>query len=159
MPTKHGCSNRLADGKKTGISHNRKERLLALGWEQVSYLLILPIKITWLTSSALEFTRGPYRSSRKEPDWFLRMEDQRLPTLVLESGWSETYHYLLDDLNASLLGGNGAIKSVVILNWTKVPGTQLVQGTVEHYVPGQNRIPVLWQREACTRIFVSGGLY
>lgn len=38
-----------------------------------------------------------------------------MSAVAVESGWSETYPLLLDDLNLLLVGGNGNIRLVVIL--------------------------------------------
>jgi hypothetical protein len=65
----------------------------------------------------------------------------------MESGWSESYNRLLDDMNMLLVGGDGAIQVVVTINWTLNRHTRLVRGFVESYVRDRNGMPVLRQRE------------
>ena len=49
--------------------------------------------------TAIDFFFGPYSGSRKEPDFMVRVDNVRLPTIVMESGWSESWDNLMDDLN------------------------------------------------------------
>jgi hypothetical protein len=43
----------------------------------------------------------------------------------MESGWSESYNHLMDDMNKLLVGGDGAIQVVVTINWTLNRRTRL----------------------------------
>lgn len=69
----------------------------------------------------------------------------------MESGWSESWNHLMDDMNLLLVGGDGAINAVVILNWQLNRHTRLVSGFVELYVRDRNGMPVRRQREVCSR--------
>lgn len=83
----------------------------------------------------------------KEPDFFIRPEDFVLPTVAFESGWSETYPRLHSDMNLLLVGGNGAIKVVIIANWTRRSGGR-VAGTLEVWKLDRRGVfPQLQQRE------------
>jgi hypothetical protein len=77
----------------------------------------------------------------------IRPDNQRLPTLVIESGWSESFPRLRNDLNLWLVGGAGAVKATIILKWQTVTGTNRVRGVAEFYTPDVNGIPVMRQRE------------
>ncbi|KAJ5919600.1 hypothetical protein N7454_009435 [Penicillium verhagenii] len=102
---------------------------------------------TTLDLVALEFQSGSYRHSRKEPDFSIRTKSDILPSLVFESGWSESWNHLMDDVNLLLVGGDGAISAVVILNWHLNDTTRLVSGFVELYIRDRNGMPVRRQRE------------
>lgn len=97
-------------------------------------------------SKALSFTDGPYRGLRKQPDALLHTPSQLLPTLVVEAGWSESYDDLLDDMNRVLVGGNGAIKIVFLVKWTRHINNS-VSGVLELYRNDRQGIPKCVQRE------------
>lgn len=97
-------------------------------------------------SKALSFTNGPYRGLRKEPDALLHTPSQPFPTLVAEVGWSESYDDLLDDMNRLLIGGNGAIKIVILVKWTKHANNS-VSGVLELYRNDRQGIPRRTQTE------------
>ena len=42
-----------------------------------------------------------------------------LPTLVVESGWSESRAHLREDRNLWLIGGAGSVQVVLVMKWTK----------------------------------------
>lgn len=73
-----------------------------------------------LTLPALSFFEGPYTGARKEPDWLVRPDTLYLPSFVIESGWSECWNRLMDDMNLWLLGGQGKVSAVLILKWEKI---------------------------------------
>ncbi|KAJ5495112.1 hypothetical protein N7539_000228 [Penicillium diatomitis] len=104
-------------------------------------------QIETLVGTTLEFQSGPYRCSRKEPDFFIRAKNDALPSLVMESGWSESWNHLMDDMSLLLVGGDGAINAVVILSWQLNRRTRLVSGFVELYVRDRSGMPMLRQRE------------
>ncbi|KAJ5591464.1 uncharacterized protein N7459_001833 [Penicillium hispanicum] len=91
-------------------------------------------------------TNGPYRGLRKEPDALLHTPSRPFPTLVAEVGWSESYDDLLDDMNRLLIGGNGAIKIVILVKWTKHANNS-VSGVLELYRNDRQGIPRLAQTE------------
>jgi hypothetical protein len=77
----------------------------------------------------------------------MRPVNQRLPTLVMESGWSESFPRLLGDLNLWLVGGAGAVNATIILQWQIITGTNRVGGMAELYTLDVNGTPVMRQRE------------
>lgn len=99
-----------------------------------------------LVLSALRFNQGPYRGSRKEPDAFIQPVPLTVPTVVFESGWTESKERLADDLNLWLVGGSGDVKAAIILNWSKVGSTNTVEGDVECYTLDQSGMPVCSRR-------------
>ncbi|KAJ9231261.1 hypothetical protein DTO166G5_6883 [Paecilomyces variotii] len=98
--------------------------------------------------TTIEFQYAPYAGSRKEPDLLLRPDNQRLPVLVIESGWSESIPRLMDDMNLWLVGGNGTVKMTIILKWETISNTNQVRGFAEVYTLDSNGIPIMSQRES-----------
>lgn len=94
-----------------------------------------------LISIAITFNTGPYKGSKKEPNHLIRPEGLRLPTFTVVSGWTETMTRLQDDLNLLLVGGNGDIKVVLIVNWTRTSQNK-VKGTADLYGLDRNGMPV-----------------
>jgi hypothetical protein len=52
------------------------------------------------------------------------------PTLVIESGWSESRPQLHHDRDLWLIGGQGSVQVVLVIKWTKNPVKQ-VKGDIE----------------------------
>ncbi|KAJ5186482.1 hypothetical protein N7449_011246 [Penicillium cf. viridicatum] len=98
------------------------------------------------SGTTLQFPSGPYRTSRKEPDFFFMIRGRLLPTVAVESGWSETMPRLQNGLNILLVGGDGSIKVVIIIKWSRLTGNR-VSGVAELYKCDRNGIPVREQRE------------
>ncbi|KAJ5289864.1 uncharacterized protein N7443_010117 [Penicillium atrosanguineum] len=61
-------------------------------------------------------------------------------------GWSESYNDRLDDMNRLLIGGNGAIKIVILVKWTK-HANKSVSGVLELYKNDRQGIPRRTQTE------------
>ncbi|KAJ5135383.1 uncharacterized protein N7515_004661 [Penicillium bovifimosum] len=118
-------------------------RWLASGVLTFDELLHLQTQV----GTTIEFLYPPYAGSRKEPDFMIRPDNRRLPTLVMESGWSESFPRLLGDLNLWLVGGAGAVNATIILQWQTITGTNRVGGMAELYTPDVNGTPVMRQRE------------
>ncbi|KAN0080681.1 hypothetical protein V8E54_003885 [Elaphomyces granulatus] len=70
----------------------------------------------------------PYQASKKQPDYCVNPVGVRLPTLVIESGWSERHLYRDRDL--WLRGGRGSVEVVLIIKWSK-NAANLVNGKIE----------------------------
>ncbi|KAJ6119583.1 hypothetical protein N7523_003863, partial [Penicillium sp. IBT 18751x] len=62
----------------------------------------------------------------------LHTPSQHFPPLIADVGWSESYNDLLDDMNRLLISGNGAIKVVILVKWTK-HADDSVSGVLELY--------------------------
>ncbi|KAJ5859928.1 hypothetical protein N7534_005205 [Penicillium rubens] len=99
-----------------------------------------------LINAALQFPSGPYHTSRKEPDFLFMIRGRLLPTVAVESGWSDPMPRLQDDLNMLLVGGDGSIKVVIIIKWSRHAPNR-VSGVAELYKCDRNGIPVRDQRE------------
>ncbi|GFF53403.1 hypothetical protein IFM58399_09563 [Aspergillus lentulus] len=95
--------------------------------------------------TTLFFKSGPYSGSWKEPDFFFRPNNLILPTTAVESGWSESKELLRNGMDLSLVGGNGSINVVIIVQWTRLQ--ERVSGTVELFVRDKNGMPTLQQSE------------
>jgi hypothetical protein len=95
--------------------------------------------------TTLELRRGPYRGSKNEPDFFFQVDDHIMPTVAVESGWSESNTRLYNDMNL-LLVGNGSVRVVIIVKWGKLQGNR-VSGTVELFMRDRNGVPRLEQSE------------
>ncbi|GFF34895.1 hypothetical protein IFM46972_04386 [Aspergillus udagawae] len=96
--------------------------------------------------TTLYFRSGPYSGSWKEPDFFFRAEHDYLPTLAVESGWSESKEQLHKGMELLLVGGNGSTNVVIIVQWTRLQEAR-VSGTVELFVRDSNGMPTLQQSE------------
>ncbi|KAE8312023.1 hypothetical protein BDV41DRAFT_578075 [Aspergillus transmontanensis] len=94
------------------------------------------------TGTTLEFRDGPYRGSRKEPDVFVQSTYVDVPTLAMESGWSESLRELENDMNLLLVWANGAIKRVFIAKWTKHTDEYHVSGIIKVYKLDRNGMPI-----------------
>ena len=68
------------------------------------------------------------------------------PTLVIESGWSESRPELHQDRHLWLIGGAATTKIVMILKWSKLTGKK-VEGDVEVWDLDSAGIPRLLQQE------------
>lgn len=73
---------------------------------------------------------GPYMGRAKAPNIAIRQRNARLPSVVFESGWSESITQLHNDMREWITWGNGLVKVVVILNWTRI-GNNRVRGLAE----------------------------
>jgi hypothetical protein len=82
-------------------------------------------------------------------DLFVRSSRDHLPSFVIETGWSESWGALQNDMNLLLVGGNGDVRAVAILKWDLNRRTSVVRGFVELYVRDRHGIPVQRQREVC----------
>ncbi|KKZ59940.1 hypothetical protein EMCG_05231 [[Emmonsia] crescens] len=79
--------------------------------------------------------QGPYAFSSKEPDLAILPNAQPLPTIVVESCWSESDPKLQQDVQLWLEGGAPTVQLVMLLEWSKSSATQ-VKGRIE--VHGRN---------------------
>lgn len=70
-----------------------------------------------------------YNTSRKEPDMCIRPVGMALPSIVLESGWSETRQQLYRDRDLWLHGGSGLVQLVIVIKWTS-NATKRVKGDI-----------------------------
>lgn len=70
-----------------------------------------------------------------------------MPRMVFESGWSESFNELLEDVRQWLVGVNGAVQAVILIKWTKSSTTPAVRGLVELWVLGRDGMPRLQQTE------------
>lgn len=68
------------------------------------------------------------------------------PTLVIESGWSESRPELHQDRDVWLMGGAATTEIVMILKWSKSTGRK-VEGDVEVWDLDSAGIPRLLQQE------------
>ncbi|GKZ65866.1 hypothetical protein AnigIFM60653_011483 [Aspergillus niger] len=72
---------------------------------------------------------GTYLHSQKEPDLFLRPDSDRCPSVVIESGWSESWPRLYADRDLWMLGTTN-VNVVMLLKWTKLVRNR-VKGSLE----------------------------
>ncbi|KAH8432329.1 uncharacterized protein LDX57_009967 [Aspergillus melleus] len=100
-----------------------------------------------LASPRQRFTQGPYSGSIKEPDACMRPDNLVRPTFVVEAGWSEPRRELLDDMNLWLVGGNGEVNAVLILDWRRIGTSNRVEGVADLYVRDRQGMLICQQRE------------
>lgn len=87
----------------------------------------------------------PYSTASKEPDVCIRPDTLPLPTVAVDSRWSESWPRLLADKDLWLLGG-AAVEAVILFQWTKLAGGQ-VRGTLQLHGRDAARNVVLIQEE------------
>lgn len=107
----------------------------------VSYSSIIGIK---------RFT-GTYQNSRKEPDLLLRPDNQEMPSIVVESGWSESYPRLISDMEL-WLNGSVDVNVVLVLKWSKLSNLR-VSGFIEVWIRGKNG-PIKKQAAVCISLLL-----
>lgn len=95
---------------------------------------------------AIRTFKPPYDQSCKEPDLFIRPGAQRLPSVVVETGWDEAYSRLRNDVDLWLLGGKPYVKVVMLLKWTKTADSK-VEGSIEVYSRDLTGTPAKRQSE------------
>ncbi|OCK88432.1 uncharacterized protein K441DRAFT_313258 [Cenococcum geophilum 1.58] len=96
--------------------------------------------ITAAESDLLEIYSGttitnfgpPYINSSKQPDQAIVPQDEDIPTVVVEAGWSETVPKLHQDTSLWLKGGAGFVQVVLLIKWTKITGKR-VKAFIEVY--------------------------
>lgn len=89
-----------------------------------------------------------YASSRKEPNIKFRPGNQRFPSIVMETGWSESIPRIRDDINVWLLGGKEFVKAVLIVEWHRIRDSDAIGGNAELYtLDDTNTSPILRQEE------------
>lgn len=81
----------------------------------------------------------------KEPDVCIRPGTLPLPTVVIESRWSESWSSLLADKDLWLLGGP-AVEVVILIRWTKLTGGR-IKGNLQLHGRDAARDAVLIQEE------------
>lgn len=89
---------------------------------------------------------APYTSTRKEPDACILPERMLRPTLVVESGWSESRTSLHRDRDVWLIGAATTTEVVLILEWSQLISKK-VTGDVEVWARDIVGAPCLLQRE------------
>ncbi|KAE8325621.1 hypothetical protein BDV39DRAFT_194234 [Aspergillus sergii] len=72
---------------------------------------------------------GKYTHSSKDPDLFLRAATNRLPSIVFECGWSESWPRLHADKDLWMYGST-TVKMVILLKWSKCAGNRCKGGLV-----------------------------
>ncbi|GAD93919.1 hypothetical protein AOR_1_330174 [Paecilomyces variotii No. 5] len=97
-------------------------------------------ELNFFVGTTIPFATGPYSNSTKEPDLLIQPNGQPFPSVVIESGWSESLSRLQDDMNLWLVGGQGQVKATIILNWQRVGNTDMVRGSVYLYTLDRNGI-------------------
>jgi hypothetical protein len=140
-------------------SHNKKRSCFIQESALVGHLTVyLTTEISILTYIALYLKSGPYSSSWKEPDFFFRANGHILPTLAVESGWSEEKGQLHKGMDLLLIGGNSSTRVVIIVKWIKLTGGS-VSGTVELFIRDRNGMPTLQQSEVCPKYMLVSHAY
>ncbi|KAK2795256.1 hypothetical protein FQN52_006186 [Onygenales sp. PD_12] len=98
-------------------------------------LFITPAERSLLDRSTGTTFRGfqdPYAASENQPDMSIVHHGHYFPSVVIESGWSESFDRLHRDMRLWLVGGAGQVCLVLLFKWTKMPGNY-VKGVVESW--------------------------
>ncbi|OJJ46530.1 hypothetical protein ASPZODRAFT_132600 [Penicilliopsis zonata CBS 506.65] len=86
-------------------------------------------------STTFDGFTGVYQGSAKEPDFFFQIDSNDFPSIVIESGWSESFSHLRADKDLWIMGNN-SVTMVILLKWSRMSGGK-VRGQAE-----------VWQRNA-----------
>ncbi|CRG85297.1 hypothetical protein PISL3812_02396 [Talaromyces islandicus] len=122
------------------IDQETKEMFFAQFLNQTEFLILKPG-----VGTTIKHFNGVYMNSLKEPDFLLRFDSQPLPSLTIESGWTESLPRLHADMRLWLVGGAPEVQVVIVLRWSKIAGTptQKAKGIFE-----------VWQRDAANLPFI-----
>ena len=82
-------------------------------------LLSSKLYLHWLRIAIDDFG-PPYIDSSKQLDQAIVPQNQIIPTVVVEAGWSESIPKLHQDMNLWLRGGAGFVQVVLLFKWTKI---------------------------------------
>ncbi|OAX78619.1 hypothetical protein ACJ72_07069 [Emergomyces africanus] len=102
--------------------------------------------IKFRVGTTFERFSTPYLSSAKEPDSCFLPDMLPLPTIVVESGWTESYTRLNNDKDLWLIGGRPHVQLVFLIKWAKLPGGR-VKGDTEIHGRDQSGNATLLQTE------------
>jgi hypothetical protein len=94
------------------------------------------------------FPDGPHVGQTKAPNMAIRERTASLPSVVFESGWSESLPKLRDDMRKWITGGNGRVKMVILINW-RHDGNNRVRGEVEVWILARDGTPRLRETHVC----------
>ncbi|KLJ09008.1 hypothetical protein EMPG_15570 [Blastomyces silverae] len=73
-----------------------------------------------------------YTHFSKEPDMYFLSDDKPLPTVVIETGWSESWPRLNADRDLWLVSRGEAVQLVVLIKWTKITDNR-IKGDLQVY--------------------------
>ncbi|KAM5447896.1 hypothetical protein MaudCBS49596_005691 [Microsporum audouinii] len=135
MPTVvHDChqewlSNELLDMVVVGFLTvaERKELNLRVGTsilhlsQLLFYFSFLKFDLIDIVLLAFKGFATPYTSATKEPDACILPDTLPLPTVAVETGWSESWPRLNADKDLWLVGG-ASVELVLLIRWTKISG-------------------------------------
>lgn len=88
------------------------------------------IQLPYLHNLVFHTFTGVYSRSAKEPDLFIRPRSMRYPSIVSESGWSQSFPHLRADKDLLIHGFGGHVRLVILIKWTKLNGGR-VSGVAE----------------------------
>ncbi|KAG0641340.1 hypothetical protein HOY80DRAFT_736918 [Tuber brumale] len=75
--------------------------------------------VFWVGKVSEAIRNGPV--PRDELDICLRPLGSPLPSLAIVSGWAEAYGKMLSDTRRWIRSGNGGVRKVFLLRWSKTP--------------------------------------
>lgn len=86
---------------------------------------------------------------------FICVEDENMPTLVFESGFSESHPRLDDDVPLWITGGAPTVQLVFLLKWNKMASLARIEGVINIYGKDENGYPVLLLSQVINSIHLS----
>ncbi|KKZ61878.1 hypothetical protein EMCG_03668 [[Emmonsia] crescens] len=122
---------------------NEMRHMLTDGFLNEAELDYLDMRV----GTRFEGFQPPYTFSSKEPDLAIRPDGVALPTVVVESGWSESLSRLREDMQLWLEGGTPLVQLVLLIKWSRLSGNR-VKGSLEVYGRNSAGIPMLLQTES-----------
>ncbi|QKX54989.1 uncharacterized protein TRUGW13939_02079 [Talaromyces rugulosus] len=101
-------------------------------------------------------TNTANQTSTKEPDALLIPFSVTVPTIVVETGWSESKRQLVRDKNIWLGDTRGQVQAVIVIKWRPNYHTREVSGVLEVHKPNASPNGTLDQTEKIFPIPTNG---
>ncbi|KMQ44419.1 hypothetical protein HL42_4923 [Trichophyton rubrum] len=86
--------------------------------------------VSFLVGTTFRGFQGRYANSSKEPDTCLLPSSQHFPSIVIETGWAESWPKLSRDKDLWLQGGCPEVLLVFLIKWSNITSDR-VKGIIE----------------------------
>lgn len=132
---RYGCGRVLDNSRKEGTqTPGWNEYVASISTFILLFFSILKFDLIDIILLAYKGFAAPYTSAVKEPDACILLDTLPLPTVVVETGWPESWPRLDADKDLWLVGG-ASVELVLLVRWTKISGNR-VKGDL--HVHGKN---------------------
>lgn len=126
MPKRaHNCvtiwiRREFAKGERQNFFSEEESEYLEIDGDTGQCLLVCYSPVS--TNNRPEFSgfSAPFANTTNCPDVYVSADELHYPTIVVESGFSESYRNLLRDKDVWLMGAAPHVNVVLLLSWSKV---------------------------------------